>query len=187
MAVGAAGGLAIAAFAFGAVLGDRGAVPPPNPVSQLSLPRLVGMRLIAGFEGTTVPEPLRRAIHQGDLAGVVLFRENLPSRATARTLIAEVESIRRPPGLRDPLLIMVDQEGGLVKRLPGPPTASAAQIGAAGDVGDHPGGLDVRARGPARHDPVLLAQLRHAREAPRVGRRPAQHPAAPKAEPRRTT
>lgn len=132
MAVAAVGGLAIAAFAFGAVLGDRGGGPAPNPVSQLPLPRLVGMRLIAGFEGATVPEPLRRAIHQGDLAGVVLFRENLPSRAMARALIAEVESIHRPPGLRDPLLVMVDQEGGLVKRLPGPPTASAAQMGAAG-------------------------------------------------------
>ena len=125
-------GLAIAAFAFGAVLGDRDGGPPPSPVSRLPLPRLVGMRLIAGFEGTSVPQPMRRAIRQGDLAGVVLFGENLPSRATARALIAEVESIHRPPGLRDPLLIMVDQEGGLVKRLAGPPTASAAEMGAAG-------------------------------------------------------
>ncbi len=125
-------GLAIAAFAFGAVISDRGGAPPPSPVSQLPLPRLAGMRLIAGFEGTSVPEPMRRAIRQGGLAGVVLFRENLPSRASARSLIAEIESIRRPPGLRDPLLVMVDQEGGLVKRFAGAPTASAAQMGAAG-------------------------------------------------------
>jgi len=130
--VGIACGLAIATFAFGAVLGDRGGGPPAGPVSQLPLPRLVGVRLIAGFEGTSVPRSLRRAIRQGDLAGVVLFRENLPSRAAARALIAELESIHRPPGLRDPLLIMADQEGGLVKRLAGPPTASAAAMGAAG-------------------------------------------------------
>jgi beta-N-acetylhexosaminidase len=100
--------------------------------SRLSLSQLAGTRLIAGFEGTKVPQPLRRTIRHGGLAGVVLFRENLPSRVKARALITELESIRRPSGLRDPLLVMVDQEGGLVKRLAGAPTASAAQMGANG-------------------------------------------------------
>ena len=129
MAVGVACGLAIAAFAFGAVISDRGGAPPAGVASRLSLSQLAGTRLIAGFQGTKVPEPLRR---HGGLAGVVLFDENMPSRAKARALIAEIESIRRPPGLRDPLLVMVDQEGGLVKRLAGAPAASAAQMGASG-------------------------------------------------------
>jgi beta-N-acetylhexosaminidase len=129
----AAGGLAIAAFAFGAVLGDRGAPrPQPNPASLLSPRQLVGERLVAGFPGTTVPTPLRQMIRQGELAGVILFEANLPDRAAARRLASELESIRRPAGLRDPLLVMVDQEGGLVKRLNGPPSASARQMGAAG-------------------------------------------------------
>lgn len=132
MAIGVTAGLALAAFAFGAVLSDRGGGPSPSLVSRLPLPRLVGMRLIAGFEGTNVPEPMRRAIRQGGLAGVILFRENLPSRASARALVAKIESIHRPRGLRDPLLVMVDQEGGLVKRLAGAPTASAVEMGAAG-------------------------------------------------------
>ena len=68
-------------------------------------------------------------IREGRLAGVILFAENLPSRAAGRRLIAELQAIRRPPGLRDPLLVMVDQEGGLVKRLAGAPTASAARDG----------------------------------------------------------
>ena len=134
MAVGVVCGLAIAAFAFGAVISDRGGGPPPSPASQLPLPRLVGLRLIAGFQGTSVPGPMRRAIHRGDLAGVILFDENLSSRAAARALIAEVEAIRRPSGLRDPLLVMIDQEGGQVKRLTGAPTVSAARMGAAGAV-----------------------------------------------------
>jgi hypothetical protein len=58
VAVGAVCGLAIAAFAFGAVLSDRGSRPAPSAVSRLSLPQLVGTRLIAGFQGTEVPEPL---------------------------------------------------------------------------------------------------------------------------------
>jgi len=126
------GGLAIAALVSGAVLSDRGTSQRPSPASGLSLRRLAGERLVAGFPGVEVPKPMRRMIHEGDLAGVILFAENLPSRPAARDLIAEIESIPRPPGLRDPLLVMVDQEGGLVKRLAGAPTVSAAQMGAAG-------------------------------------------------------
>ena len=132
MAIGVIGGLAIAAFAFGAVLSDRGGSPPPSPVSQLSLRQLAGERLVAGFYGTSVPAPLRRMIRRGDLSGLILFAGNLPSRSAAGDLITAAESIRRPAGLRDPLLVMVDQEGGLVKRLAGAPTSSAARMGAAG-------------------------------------------------------
>jgi beta-N-acetylhexosaminidase len=128
-------GLAIAAFAFafGAVLGERGSPPPvPSIASRLSLRRLVGERLVAGFSGTELPAPLRRMIGRGELAGVVFFEENLADRAAAERLSAEIQSIRRPRGLRDPLLLMVDQEGGLVKRLESAPTLSAAQMGEAG-------------------------------------------------------
>lgn len=137
MAVGVACGLAIGAFAFGAVLSDRGSAPAPGAASLLSLRQLAGERLIVGFPGTKVPGALRRAIRQGGLAGVILFAENLPSRAAARSLVGEIESIHRPAGLRDPLLVMVDQEGGLVKRIDGPPTASAAQMGAVGPALSH--------------------------------------------------
>ncbi len=131
-AIGIAAGLAAGAFAFGTVLGERGSSPPPGPASLLSPSRLVGERLIGGFPGTTVPVPLRRMIRRGDLAGVILFAENLPSRARARALVAEIQSIRRPAGLRDPLLVMVDQEGGQVKRLAAAPSDSAARMGAVG-------------------------------------------------------
>ncbi len=138
LAIGVVGGLAIAAFAFGAVLSDRGGSPsPPSPASLLSLRQLAGERLVAGFPGTAAPAPLRRMIRQGGLAGVILFAENLPSRSAARRLVREIESIRRPVGLRDPLLVMVDQEGGQVKRLGGAPTVSAAQMGAAGPAFSH--------------------------------------------------
>ena len=63
---------------------------------------------------------------------MVLFADNFPSRAAGRRLIAGLQAIRRPPALRDPLLVMVDQEGGLVKRLGGAPTASAREMGARG-------------------------------------------------------
>jgi beta-N-acetylhexosaminidase len=91
---------------------------------------LAGERIVAGFDGTAVSPALRAAIGEGRIAGVVLFADNFPSRSAGRRLIARLQAIPRPPKLRDPLLVMTDQEGGLVKRLGGAPTASAEEMGA---------------------------------------------------------
>jgi beta-N-acetylhexosaminidase len=125
------GGLAAGAFAFGVALGD-GAPPKPSAASKLSAKQLAGQRLVVGFPGVKPPKAVKRMVREGRVAGVILFAENFPSRAAGRGAIAELEAIRRPPGLRDPLLAMVDQEGGLVKRIGGAPSVSAARMGARG-------------------------------------------------------
>jgi beta-N-acetylhexosaminidase len=131
LALGALAGLAAGAFALGASLGDSRA-PRIEVAATLPGPQLVGERIVAGLSGTGVPPRLRAAIREGRLAGVILFAANFPSRAAGRRLIARLQAIRRPPALRAPLLIMVDQEGGLVKRVGGAPSASAAAMGARG-------------------------------------------------------
>jgi beta-N-acetylhexosaminidase len=125
-------GLAVAAVAFGARLGDGSEEPEPSVASRLSLRQLTGQRLVVGFGGTEAPPELKRMIRAGELAGVILFAENLPARAAGRRLVRSLQAIHRPAGLRDPLLVMADQEGGLVKRLGGAPTASATEMGARG-------------------------------------------------------
>lgn len=126
-------GLAAGAFALGAALGDGSPPrPAPAPARKLAPKLLAGERLIAGVSGGGLSPQLRQAIRRGELAGVILFAEDFPSRAAGRRLIARLQRIRRPQGLRDPLLIMVDQEGGQVKRLDGAPTASAREMGERG-------------------------------------------------------
>lgn len=122
--------MALAAFAFGVRL-DRDRAPRVEVAGTLPLSQLAGERIVAGFSGSTLPRPIGRAIRAGQLAGIILFADNLSSRAGSRRLIARMQAIHRPPFLHDPLLIMVDQEGGLVKRIGGAPTASAQQMGAA--------------------------------------------------------
>ncbi len=85
-----------------------------------------------GFSSAQPPATVKRMIRDGEAAGVLLFSENLPSRTAGRRLIHRLQVIPRPPGLRDPLLVMADQEGGLVKRIGGAPSASAATMGARG-------------------------------------------------------
>ena len=132
LALAAAAGLAMG-IAVGAGPGEHRAARVEVSVARiLPLPQLAGERLVAGVSGTSVSSPLREAIHAGWLAGVVLFAENFPSRAAGRRLIRQLQAIPRPRGLRTPLLVMVDQEGGQVVRLPGPPDASAREMGERG-------------------------------------------------------
>lgn len=126
--------LALAAFAFGATLGDSGGGAGEKSSLAENLPPklLAGERIVVGVRGTRIGAGLRAAIREGRVAGVVLFAGNFPSRAAGARLIGRLQAIPRPPKLRDPLLVMVDQEGGQVKRLSGAPTASATAMGARG-------------------------------------------------------
>jgi beta-N-acetylhexosaminidase len=111
-----------------AALALAAAVPPPAPTDD----QLAGARVVTGFSGHHPPTALRRMIRQGEVSGVILFSENAGTRRAVRRLTAQLQSIPRPAAVEQPLLVTVDQEGGLVRRLPGPPKPSAAAIGARG-------------------------------------------------------
>lgn len=143
IALAALAGLALGAFALGVALGD-GKRPESEPesavaaaVPKLAIGQLAGQRIVTSLESTGVSKKLKAAIGRGEVAGVVLFAGSFPSRAAGRRLIAELQAIRRPPRLRQPLLILVDQEGGQVKRVDGPPFASAGEMGARGGPFSH--------------------------------------------------
>ncbi len=129
--MGVLAGVATGAFAFGATLGDGGA-KRIEAAATLPAPQLAGERIVVGLTGTGISPRLRTAIREGRAAGVVLFSANFPTRAAGRQLISRLQAIPRPPALRDPLLVMTDQEGGLVKRVGGAPTASAREMGERG-------------------------------------------------------
>jgi beta-N-acetylhexosaminidase len=109
------------------------AEPRPTLAEKLTPSELAGERVVVSIDGTGLTPPLRHMIQEGKVAGVVLYEVDFPSRAAGRKLIAAVQAVPRPGPLRRlPLLVMTDQEGGQVKRVDGPPDASAAAMGAAG-------------------------------------------------------
>ena len=73
-------------------------------------------------------------IRRGQVAGVILFEDNVAGEGAATTArkIARLQRLRRPAGLEAPLLVMVDQEGGQVRRLPSAPVPSAEEMGGRG-------------------------------------------------------
>jgi beta-N-acetylhexosaminidase len=103
-----------------------------SPTAGISDEQLAGARVVTGFSGHHPPRALRRMISAGQVSGVILFDGNVGSASSVRRLTSELQVVPRPASMTQPLLVTVDQEGGLVRRLPGPPKPSARVIGGRG-------------------------------------------------------
>lgn len=101
---------------------------------KLTVRQLVGQHMIFAYDGLKPPAALRRRIARGEAAGVILFARNVRSARQVRRVVSDLQAIRRPRGLRSPLLVMVDQEGGPVRRVPGGPRRAAAAVSSAGQA-----------------------------------------------------
>src|SRR6188474_367459 len=80
------------------------------------------------MEGTTPSPALLERIRRGRVGGVILMGANVRSAPQVRALTASLRAAAAQGGRR--LLIMTDQEGGLVRRFRwAPPAASAEKLG----------------------------------------------------------
>ena len=90
----------------------------PAPSEQLTLEQKVGQMVMMGVDGTTADAPgVRQALDQvrsGHLGGVILYRYNITDPAQVRAL---TDAFQQANPLELPLLVALDQEGGLVQRL----------------------------------------------------------------------
>jgi beta-N-acetylhexosaminidase len=89
---------------------------------------------MVALDGTHADAPLLSRVRAGRVGAVILFAQNIVTPAQVRALTASLQHAARE-GDNPPLLIAVDQEGGIVKRFAsGPPTLSPPQIGASGSA-----------------------------------------------------
>ena len=109
-----------------AIVATLAAQPAPR---ELTPAQLAGQRVAFAYAGATPPRALVRRIERGEAAGVVLFSRNVRSRGHLRRTLAGLQRAARRSPVNAPLLVMVDQEGGPVKRLPGGPRHAAADVG----------------------------------------------------------
>lgn len=110
----AAARAAIAAAALALLVSCGGGEDP----AALTLDQKVGQMVMMGVDGTTADAPgVREAIEQvraGQLGGIILYRYNVTGPAQVRALN---QALSQANPLPYPLLIALDQEGGLVQRL----------------------------------------------------------------------
>jgi beta-N-acetylhexosaminidase len=104
----------------------------PAVPASLSAQQLAGQRVIYSYSGLNPPASLITLIKHGEAAGVIFFGQNIASKTQIAAVIKRLEQANASPlnPVRAPLLLMTDQEGGEVRRLPGQPNLSEKQIGA---------------------------------------------------------
>ena len=95
--------------------------------------QLAGQRVIGSYPGLTPPASLFTDITSGQVAGVIFFGENISSESQIAGVITQLRQAQAQSPIQVPLLLMTDQEGGLVRRLPGEPVLSEKQIGQSSD------------------------------------------------------
>jgi beta-N-acetylhexosaminidase len=136
MAMASAGAAAAGGHAAAPVAAIGSAAPPrlasPAALAGLSPQQLAGQRVIYSYPGLTPPASLISLIEHGEVAGVIFFGQNISSKAQIAGVIKQLDQADASPlnPVQAPLLLMTDQEGGQVRRLPGRPYLSEKQIGA---------------------------------------------------------
>ena len=85
--------------------------------------------MIYSYRGLTPPAGLLDLIRHGEAAGVIFFGGNISSETQIASVIGQLVQAQQQSPVAAPLLLMTDQEGGLVRRLPGAPVMSEKQIG----------------------------------------------------------
>jgi beta-N-acetylhexosaminidase len=110
-------------------------LPALPPLDMLSAEQLAGQRVIYGYLGLTPPSSLLTLISAGKAAGVIFFGGNISSVSQIASVCAKLQAAnaKSTNPIRAPLLLMTDQEGGKVHRVPGEPVLSEKEIGASAD------------------------------------------------------
>jgi beta-N-acetylhexosaminidase len=109
-----------------------------------SLAEKIGQMLLIGFRGCQISDrdPIASDIAERNLGGVVLFDQEMADRSIAVRNVKSPEQVAALTAslqsrARTPLLISIDQEGGVVNRLKPiygfPPTLSHEELGAFDD------------------------------------------------------
>ncbi|MCA1218563.1 glycoside hydrolase family 3 N-terminal domain-containing protein [Streptomyces sp. 8L] len=142
----AAAGAAVASLAIGAGPAAAAARPAghgpvaatepgplPDKAVELTPRQRAGQRIIYSYPGLTPPDSLLTAIRDGEVAGVIFFGENISDKSQIGDVVAQLVKANESSPVKAPLLLMTDQEGGQVRRLPGAPEMSEKQVGEASD------------------------------------------------------
>jgi beta-N-acetylhexosaminidase len=128
--LGAAAPLAGVPFEAGPAMADqRPAVRRSRVPAGLSSRQMAGQRVVFSYSGLTVPPALLALIAAGEAAGVIFYGDNISGDAQIASVIGQLGKAQRQSAVPAPLLLMTDQEGGEVRRLPGAPVLSEKQVG----------------------------------------------------------
>ncbi|MCH1625952.1 beta-N-acetylhexosaminidase [Fredinandcohnia sp. SECRCQ15] len=73
--------------------------------------------MVIGFKGTTASEEIKELIREHHVGGIILFGRNIGTPEEILNVTNELQRVARDAGHKKPLLICLDQENGVVRRL----------------------------------------------------------------------
>lgn len=95
--------------------------PTPDPIgdriAQMTTEELAGQLLVVGVEGTAPGEDARQVIEDLHVGGVILFGRNVENAGQLVELTNGLKERNRTVG-NIPLFLCMDEEGGMVSRMP---------------------------------------------------------------------
>jgi beta-N-acetylhexosaminidase len=117
-----------------------------DPDDRLTSSQLVGQMVMSGMTGTRPDSSVLMSVREGELGGILLFTENV-----GPALPSEMRGLQQTAreGRNPQVLVAIDQEGGTVRRLPGPPKSPRLMASEA----------DARSEGEATADLLLSNQV----------------------------
>ena len=77
----------------------------------------VGQMMIFGFHGITASDEIKELIRNHHIGGIILFSRNIGTPEEILSLTSELQREARKAGHKKPLLICIDEENGIVRRL----------------------------------------------------------------------
>ena len=84
---------------------------------EMTVKQMLGQKLIFGFHGTSLSEEFIALVKEYKIGNVILFLRNVESADQLRRLCGQIQAlIQAETGY--PAFIVIDQEGGMVSRLP---------------------------------------------------------------------
>ena len=86
-------------------------------LKTLTLKQKIGQLMVIGFHGLTVPENFSELIKEYQIGGVILFGRNVGTPEEVLNLTTQLQKSAKEAGNEQPLLICLDQENGMVRRL----------------------------------------------------------------------
>lgn len=103
-----------------------------NKISSMTIEEKVGQMLMIGFEGTQVNDQTSNFIQENHIGGVILFERNITDSKQLLNLNRELKELNADS--QDiPLFISVDEEGGVVSRMP----PKIVNLPDSKEIGDH--------------------------------------------------
>lgn len=86
-------------------------------MSKPSLDTMLGQLMVVGFEGKRVPHEMETFLKEYQVGNIILFARNIGTPEEVLTLTSTLQRIARESGQEHPLLICIDQENGIIRRI----------------------------------------------------------------------